>query len=78
MIDRQDGQITLGIATGQHVTLSADEVESEHPQSVSLMPNGLVADFSSQQLADVVEYLLTLRLGDAVSSSSSSSPVHEP
>lgn len=77
VIDRQDGQITLGIATGQHVTLSADEVESEHPQSVSLMPNGLVADFSLQQLADVVEYLLTLRVGDAVSSSSSS-PVDEP
>ncbi|WP_442505474.1 PVC-type heme-binding CxxCH protein [Novipirellula sp. SH528] len=68
VIDRQDGQITMGIATGQHVTFAADEVESERAQNVSLMPEGLVADFSSQQLADLVEYLLTLRHGDAVSS----------
>ncbi|QDS94392.1 hypothetical protein FF011L_31710 [Roseimaritima multifibrata] len=68
VIDRQDGQITIGIATGERVTFASDEVESERPQAVSLMPSGLVSDFSSQQLADLVEYLLTLRLGDAVSS----------
>ena len=68
VIDRQDEQITIGIATGQHVTFDANEVESERPQNISLMPDGLVAEFTSQQLADLVEYLLTLRLGDAGSS----------
>ncbi|MGV3485181.1 MAG: PVC-type heme-binding CxxCH protein [Planctomycetaceae bacterium] len=68
VIDRQDEQITIGIATGQQVSFDANEVESERPQDISLMPDGLVAEFTSQQLADLVEYLLTLRLGDAVSS----------
>ena len=68
VVDRKDGQITLGIATGKHVTIAADEVEEELPQTVSLMPEGLVAKFTEQQLADLVEYLLTLRHGDAVRS----------
>jgi putative membrane-bound dehydrogenase-like protein len=66
VIDRSGGQIKLGIATGQHITIAADEIEEERPQSVSLMPAGLVANFTEQQLADLVEYLLTLRQGDAI------------
>ena len=66
VLDRRDGKITLGIATGQQITIEEDDVEEEHPQTVSLMPEGLVANFTEQQLSDLVEYLLTLRQGDAV------------
>ncbi|QDT05515.1 Cytochrome c [Rubripirellula lacrimiformis] len=66
VLDRQDGKITLGIATGQQITIEEDDVEEERPQSVSLMPEGLVANFTEQQLCDLVEYLRTLRHGDAV------------
>ncbi len=63
--DRKDGLITIGIATGQKVSFSAIEVEDEIPQSVSLMPEGLVSGLSPQQVADLVEFLLSLRQGDA-------------
>ena len=65
VINRDEGQITLGIATGQQITFSADEVEEERPQTVSLMPKGLVANLTQQELADLIEFLLNLRQGDA-------------
>jgi hypothetical protein len=46
--------------------MEEDEVEEERRQSVSLMPEGVVADFTEQQLFELVEYLLTLRQGIAV------------
>ncbi len=70
VLDRRDGQITLGIATGQKITIEEDDVEDEFPQTVSLMPEGLVANFTKQQLSDLVEYLLTLRQSDAIRSAS--------
>lgn len=66
VLSRKDDQITLGIATGQLAVIDADEVEDERPQTVSLMPEGLVANFTEQELCDLIEYLLTLRKGDAV------------
>jgi len=65
VLDRRDGLVTLGVATGQQVTFAADEIEEEHPQTISLMPENLVANFTEQQLSDLIEYLLTLRQGDA-------------
>lgn len=67
VIDRKDGQVTIGIATGQRVSFATSDVEIEIPQSISLMPEGLVSSLTSQQVSDLVEYLLTLRQGDAVS-----------
>ena len=49
------------------VCFATSDVEIEFPQSVSLMPEGLVSSLTSQQVSDLVEYLLTLRQGDAVS-----------
>ncbi len=63
--DRKDGQITIGIATGQKVSFAAKDVDEEVPQSVSLMPDGLVSGLTPQQVADLVEFLLSLRQGDA-------------
>jgi hypothetical protein len=69
VLDRKDGQIKLGIASGEQIMFAADAVDEDRPQTVSLMPEGLVSGFTSQQLADLVEYLLTLRQGDAVRTS---------
>ena len=66
VIDRKDGQITLGIATGEHIMIDADAVDEERPQTVSIMPAGLVSGLTEQELSDLVEYLLTLRQGDAI------------
>jgi putative membrane-bound dehydrogenase-like protein len=66
VVDRKDGQIILGVATGKYVTFASSDVEEEFPQTVSLMAEGLVANLTEQQLCDLVEYLLTLRQGDAV------------
>ncbi|HIE98531.1 MAG TPA: c-type cytochrome [Planctomycetes bacterium] len=66
VVDRKDGQIILGIATGKYVTFATSDVEEEFPQTVSLMAEGLVANLTEQQLCDLIEYLLTLRQGDAV------------
>lgn len=67
VVDRSNGQIKLGLATGQFATISIDEVDEEQPQTVSLMPKGLIGSFTDQQVADLIEYLMTLRQGDAVS-----------
>ena len=40
---------------------TADNVESVQPSRVSLMPDGLLADFTPQQAADLLEYLATRR-----------------
>jgi putative heme-binding domain-containing protein len=69
VLNRKDGQIKLGIATGEQIMFAADEIEEDLPRTVSLMPEGLVSGFTLQQLSDLVEYLLTLRQGDAVRTS---------
>ena len=66
VVDRKDGRIVLGIATGKYITFAAGDVEVEFPQTVSLMAEGLVAGLTEQQLCDLIEYLLTLRQGDAI------------
>ncbi len=66
VVDRKDDHVILGIATGKYVTFATSDVEEEFPQTVSLMAEGLVANLTEQQLCDLIEYLLTLRQGDAV------------
>jgi putative membrane-bound dehydrogenase-like protein len=72
VITRKDGQVTIGDATGKRVSFPASDVEEEVAQSISLMPDGLVSSLTTQQVSDLVEYLLTLRQGDAVSRASPS------
>lgn len=66
VLDRNTDKVTIGIATGQRVSFSTSDIEEEAPQSISLMPEGLVSSLSTQQVSDLVEYLLSLRQGDAV------------
>ena len=65
VLERKDDKVTIGIATGQKVSFAASEIEEEIPSSLSLMPNGLVSSLTAQQVSDLIEYLLTLRKGDA-------------
>ncbi|MCA9057135.1 MAG: c-type cytochrome, partial [Planctomycetaceae bacterium] len=65
VLNRQDGRIMLGLATGQQETIAAVDVEEESPQAISLMPEGLLNSLSTQEVADLLEYLQSLRKGDA-------------
>ncbi len=66
VVERKGDQVTLGLATGKHITFATSDVEADFPQTVSLMAEGLVAGLTEQQLCDLIEYLLTLRQGDAI------------
>ena len=46
---------------GQAVRLSHKEITRIEPQAVSLMPAGLESVLSKQELADLVEYLQSLK-----------------
>lgn len=70
VLDRTNQAFTLGIATGQQITIDVEEVEEERPQAASLMPEGLLGNFTTQQAADLIEYLQTLRQGNVVVESS--------
>lgn len=67
VLDRNGDKITLGLATGQRANIDAGEVDGEQTQAVSLMPSGLIAKFTPQQVADLLEYLVSLRQGDVAS-----------
>ena len=61
VVKRDADQLTLKIATGQSVPLRVSEVKSEQTLPVSLMPEGLLASFTAQEAADLLEYLAALR-----------------
>jgi putative heme-binding domain-containing protein len=61
LVKRDDKQIVLRDALNMDVTVSADNLESVQPSRVSLMPDGLLADFTPRQAADLLEYLVTRR-----------------
>ena len=50
-------QIVLSTVGGGQQTVSRENIESVRPMSISLMPNGLEADMSRQEMADLLEYL---------------------
>ncbi len=66
VLKRDNEVVRLGLATGQQIELKVDEIEEEKTMSASIMPEGLLATLSSQQAADLLEYLVTLRQADAV------------
>ena len=61
VVKRDADQLTLKIATGQAVPLRVSDIKSEQPLPVSLMPEGLLASFTAQEAADLLEYLTTLK-----------------
>jgi putative membrane-bound dehydrogenase-like protein len=51
------GNVTLRTTGGQEEVISRDHIKTVRPLSSSLMPDGLEANLSKQDLADLLEYL---------------------
>ena len=60
IVDRRDGKVSLKTASGEQIIVDEDEIEEERAQNQSLMPEGLAANLTEQELADLVDYLSTL------------------
>jgi putative heme-binding domain-containing protein len=74
LLETKDGRVTSGLivektprevvlkdAQAKTVRIPSSEVEQLVPQSRSLMPELLLRDLTAQQVADLLEYLTTLR-----------------
>ena len=74
MIARDDGHVMTGVIvkeTGDSIVLATQDrleiaiprrsIEAIEPSRVSLMPRGLEANLSEQELADLVAYLESLK-----------------
>jgi uncharacterized repeat protein (TIGR03806 family) len=59
--ERSARQVVLKDAQGKTVRVPGPEVEQLVPQSRSLMPELLLRDLTAQQVADLLEYLTTLK-----------------
>jgi putative heme-binding domain-containing protein len=70
-----DGQVITGLlaetnadglvlvnAQGERIAIASEEIEQRQTASTSLMPSGLGAGMTAQQMADVLAYLSTLKL----------------
>ncbi|MFK7734565.1 MAG: PVC-type heme-binding CxxCH protein [Pirellulaceae bacterium] len=72
LINKTDESVTIRDAEGIDHSLDADAVVSLKVQSISLMPSDLQKAISTEELTDLVEYLLTLRKPQADASGGSS------
>jgi uncharacterized repeat protein (TIGR03806 family) len=60
LVSRSDVEVVLRDAQNQLIRISADDVELLTPQQKSLMPELLLRDMTEQQVADLLEYLVSL------------------
>jgi putative heme-binding domain-containing protein len=61
LVKRDAKEIVLRDVQGKVLTVAASEIVEVFSQNKSLMPELLVRDFTAQQLADLLQYLGTLR-----------------
>ncbi|WP_395744438.1 PQQ-dependent sugar dehydrogenase [Prosthecobacter sp.] len=61
LVNPADATITLKLPTGQSQTIARDQVKSQQPQPVSLMPEGLLQFLTPQEAADLLAHLSTLK-----------------
>ena len=61
LASRTEKEVVLRDARNSAVRIDADAIEQEMVQPASLMPEGLLRDFTAQQAADLVAYLATLK-----------------
>ena len=61
IVEKTAREVVLRDSQGKTVRVSGDEVERTVPQARSLMPELLLRDLTAQQVADLLEYLTTLR-----------------
>ena len=60
-VSQTDEHVVLKDAQNKPVRLAAADVELLAPQAQSLMPELLLRDMTGQEVADLLDYLLTLR-----------------
>ncbi|MDA1275655.1 MAG: PQQ-dependent sugar dehydrogenase [Verrucomicrobia bacterium] len=56
-----DSRVELMGADGQRIRVATDDIQEQRGSSVSLMPEGLQAGLSKQELTDLIEYLVILK-----------------
>lgn len=61
LVKRDEQEVVLKDAEGKTVAIPASNVEQVLPQQQSLMPDLLLRDLTAQQVADLLEFLGTLR-----------------
>ena len=57
LVKKDAKEITLKDALAKLITVKVEDVESFTPSRESLMPRGLLADFTAQQAADILAFL---------------------
>lgn len=61
LIPSGGADITLKLPSGQPLTIARDQIQSQQPQPVSLMPEGLLQALTQQEAADLIAYLAGLK-----------------
>jgi putative heme-binding domain-containing protein len=61
LVKRDEHQVVLRDSQGKEVSLAAKDVEQLRPSTVSLMPDGQLANLTAQEAADLIQYLASLR-----------------
>ena len=56
-----DSEVILCSADGQNHRIEKVDVDSRQIQSESLMPTGLIAELTAQEVADLLAFLVSLR-----------------
>ena len=60
-VHETDDRVVLRTADGKHHNVDREEIESRRVQSESLMPSGLAAEMTLQELADLLAFLESLK-----------------
>ena len=61
LVRRNDDEVVLADARGKEIRISTDDIEELVPQRRSLMPDLLLRDMTAAQVADLLEFLSSLR-----------------
>jgi putative heme-binding domain-containing protein len=57
LVAEQGDRISLVTSTGERIEIDKDEIDEMKPSNVSVMPDGLLNDLSSEQIAELFAYL---------------------
>ncbi len=61
LVSQTDDSVTIKTAEAIERTIDRDEIDELIKQQISLMPSDLAQKMTTQQLVDVVEYLMALK-----------------
>jgi putative heme-binding domain-containing protein len=61
LVQRDEEEVTLKLATGQPLTVPNAQITSQKLQPASLMPEGLLQAMTEQEAADVLAFLAALK-----------------